>query len=110
MALSLIQFKAKSSQLEQSSSKIHQRKTLIFPWISLSVLSLFKDLRGPLGPKIFSSPLSPLSNTEILCNIRERARNVALLVNAGSSDVAQVVHRSHHSDVFWFCQCLSVLL
>jgi hypothetical protein len=39
----------------------------------LSELSLFKDLRGPPGPEIFSAPLSPFRSTELQWHIAPRA-------------------------------------
>jgi hypothetical protein len=48
---------AKSSQIGPSPRKEFPRKRLGIPWISLSVLSLFNDLRGPLARKTFLAPL-----------------------------------------------------
>src|SRR5271169_2410588 len=39
----------KPSQIQQSPGKIEPRKTLGFPWISLSESSLFNGLRRPPG-------------------------------------------------------------
>jgi hypothetical protein len=50
---------AKSSQIGPSLRKAYPRIRLGFPWISLFLLSLFKDLRQPPGPKIFSGPFLP---------------------------------------------------
>ena len=53
-----IQAKSKFSQIGPSPCKGNPRKRLGFPWISLSELSLFNDLRGPPGPEnIFGSSL-----------------------------------------------------
>jgi hypothetical protein len=83
----------KFSQIGPSLRKEFPRKRLGFPWISLSELSLFKDLRGPLGLKLFSAPLSPLRGAELQWRIAgARVRNAALLVSAGWSDMAQVFH------------------
>jgi hypothetical protein len=84
---------AKSSQIGPSLRQDDPRKRLGFPWISLSELSLFKDLRGPPGLKLFSAPLSSFRSTDLQWHIAPAsARDAALLVNAGSSDVAQVIH------------------
>src|SRR5271156_4083028 len=87
-----IQAESKFSQAGPSRHKDNPRKRLGFPWISLSELSLFKDLRGPPGPEISSAPLS--RSEALSCNgiCPARARNAALLVSAGSSDVAEVIH------------------
>src|SRR5271170_7766236 len=93
IAPSPIQAESKFSQIGPSPRKDSPRNRLGFPWISLSELSLFKDLRGPPGPETFPAPLSPLRSTGLQWHIAPaRARNAALLVSAGSSDVAQVIH------------------
>src|SRR5271155_1983094 len=68
-----IQAESKFGQIGPSPGKDNPRKRLGFPWISLSELSLFKDLRGPPGPEIFSAPLSSFSSTELQWHMRQRA-------------------------------------
>jgi hypothetical protein len=58
-----IQAESKFSQIGSRPGKEFSRKRLGFPWISLSVLSLFKDLRGP----------PPLRSTEQQWHMRRRA-------------------------------------
>ena len=97
-----IQAESKFSQIGPSPRKDNPRKRLGFPWISLSELSLFKDLRGPPGPEISSAPLSRSEALSAMAYAPARARNAALLVSAGLSDVAQVIHRLPYSDDFEF--------
>src|SRR5271156_5829004 len=99
-----IQAESKFGQIGPIPVKDNPRKRLGFPWISLSELSLFKDLRGPPGPEISSAPLPPLRSTELQWHMRRR--NAALLVSAGPSDVAQVIHHPHCSDGFEFWQAI----
>ena len=69
-----IQAESKFSQIGPSPRKDNPRKRLGFPWISLSGLSLFKDLRGPPGPK-YLWPLSPPPQA-LSCNgVLRRARS-----------------------------------
>jgi hypothetical protein len=73
IAPSPIQAESKFSQAGPSPRKDHPRKRLGFPWIPLSELSLFKDLRGPPGPEnIFGSSL-PFRSTELERHMRRRA-------------------------------------
>jgi hypothetical protein len=102
---STIQAESKFSQIGPSPRKDNPRIRLGIPWVSLSELSLFKNLRGPPSPEIISPPLSQFRSTELQWhNAPARARDAALLVGAGSSDAAPVVHHPHYSDDFEFCQ------
>ena len=69
-----IQAESKFSQAGPSRHKDNPRKRLGFPWISLSVWSLSKDLRGPPGPEISSapSPRSKALNSNGICRVRAR--------------------------------------
>ena len=95
-----IQAESKFSQIGPSPPKDNPRKRLGFPWISLSELSLFNDLRGPPGPEIIFGPLPVQKHRTEMVYAPARARDAALLVSAGSSDVAEVIITSHYSDDF----------
>jgi hypothetical protein len=86
---------AKFRQIRPSLRKTDPRKWLGFPWISLSVSSLFKDLRRPLGPKNIFGALSVQS-----ADPHWHMRECGVLGSAGSSDAAQVIHCPHYSDDF----------
>jgi hypothetical protein len=64
---------AESSQIGPSPHKNNPRKRLGFPWMSLSELSLFKELRGPPGPKIILTAFSRFRNAEAQWHMRWRA-------------------------------------
>ena len=84
--LSPLSLNAERSRLLSNSGASPRWK---YPWISLSVLSLFKDLRRPPAPKIFSALLSSFRSAEPQSRMRRRAlKNAALLVSARSSDLA----------------------
>jgi hypothetical protein len=103
MGPSPIQAESKFSQIGPSPGKEFPRKRLGFPWISLSELGLFKDLRGPPGPEISLAPLSPFRSTELRWHIAPaRARNSPLLVSAGRAMWLRSFITPQYSDDFEF--------
>src|SRR5271163_3489807 len=96
-----IQAESKFSQIGPSPRKDNPRKRLGFPWISLSVSSLFKDLRGPPGPEISSAPLSPFRSTELQRHMRWRALAMRRSSLApGRPTWLRSIITSHYSDDF----------
>jgi hypothetical protein len=91
IAPSPIQAESKFSQAGPNPRKGNPRKRPGFPWISLSELSLFNDLRGPPGPEISSAPLSPFRSTEQQWHMSPGSQCAAPRWRR-SSDGAQVIH------------------
>ena len=100
-----IQAESKFSQIGPSPRKDNPRKRLGFPWISLSGLSLFKDLRGPPGPEISLAPLSASASTELQWRIAPRALAMRRSSLAPGRPIwLRSFIASHYSDEFEFWQ------
>src|SRR5271163_5010007 len=98
-----IQAESKFGQIGPSPRKDNPRKRLGFPWISLSELSLFKDLRGPPGPEISSAPLSPFRSTELQRHMRALAIRRSSLAPGRPMWLRSFI-TSHYSDDLEFWQ------
>src|SRR5271156_1050214 len=94
-----IQAESKFSQIGPSPRKDNPRRWFGFPWISLSELSPFKDLRGPPGPEISSTPLSPFRSTELRRHMRALAMRRSSLAPGCPMWLRSFI-TSHYSDDF----------
>src|SRR5271155_3649072 len=95
-----IQAESKFSQIGPSPRKDIPRKPLGFPWISLSELSLFKDLRGPLAQKHFRLLSSFQKHRAAMAYAPPRARDAALLLMPGRPMWLRSFITPHYSDDF----------